>query len=326
MTLLAFGEETIEQKILGSAWLETLNLALVTGVWVRSSCKLKERFSPGIKFSSRSLLNIAIALLGATFSIHGILAVRLEILFSVVGVVSFSLVFTFWVGKVAGLSRSQSILVACGNSICGNSAIMAVAPVIRARDEDTGATIAFTAAGGLVIVLALPLLIPFLHLSEFAEGSVAGLVVYAVPQVMAAAAPLGPVAVHIGMLIKLVRVLMLGPICIIFLVLYRRKNHENSNRDGGISQCFRSPCQLVPWYITGFVLMMILRSLGIIPEVVVPLLDATATVLTTMAMAALGLSIDIRLICKTSKPLVITVALSLAGLVSASLALTRLLI
>ena len=104
-------------------------------------------------------------------------------------------------------------LVACGNSICGNSAIAAVAPVIGADGEDIAASIAFTAVLGVVVVLALPLTVPLLHLSLLQYGVLAGLTVYAVPQVLAATAPIGAVAVQLGTLVKLVRVLMLGPSC-----------------------------------------------------------------------------------------------------------------
>ncbi len=106
----------------------------------------------------------------------------------------------------------MAVLVACGNSICGNSAIAAVAPVIGADGEDVAASIAFTAVLGVVVVLSLPLACPLLHLSGLQYGALAGLTVYAVPQVLAAAAPLGAVAVQIGTLVKLVRVLMLGPV------------------------------------------------------------------------------------------------------------------
>ncbi len=53
------------------------------------------------------------------------------------------------------LEHRLALLVACGNSICGNSAIVAVAPVIKARAEDVAASIAFTAALGILVVLLL---------------------------------------------------------------------------------------------------------------------------------------------------------------------------
>jgi uncharacterized membrane protein YadS len=107
------------------------------------------------------------------------------------------------------------VLVACGNAICGNSAIAAVAPVIGATAREVASAIAFTAVLGVVVVLVLPLLIPALGLSATQYGVLAGLTVYAVPQVLAATAPLGSLSMQTGTPVKLVRVLMLGPLVLL---------------------------------------------------------------------------------------------------------------
>ena len=65
---------------------------------------------------------------------------------------------SFGIGRALGLPKRMATLVACGNSICGNSAIAAVAPVIGADGDDVAASIAFTAVLGVVVVLGLPLL------------------------------------------------------------------------------------------------------------------------------------------------------------------------
>src|SRR3546814_8154148 len=105
------------------------------------------------------------------------------------------------------------MLIACGNAICGNSAIAAVAPVIDAESDDVAAAIGFTAVLGVVVVLAMPGLAALAGFEGAKAGALAGLTVYAVPQVLAAAAPMGPAAVQMGTLVKLTRVLTLGPGC-----------------------------------------------------------------------------------------------------------------
>jgi uncharacterized membrane protein YadS len=109
----------------------------------------------------------------------------------------------------------MAVLVACGNAICGNSAIAAVAPIIGATAREVAAAIAFTAVLGVAVVLALPLLVPALGLSATQYGVLAGLSVYAVPQVLAATAPLGSLSMQAGTLVKLLRVLMLGPLVLL---------------------------------------------------------------------------------------------------------------
>ena len=111
----------------------------------------------------------------------------------------------------------MAVLIACGNSICGNSAIAAVAPVIGADSDDVASSISFTAVLGVVVVLVLPLLVPILQLSLTQYGVLAGLTVYAVPQVLAATLPIGALSNQVGTVIKVARVLMLGPVLLGFL-------------------------------------------------------------------------------------------------------------
>ncbi len=96
------------------------------------------------------------------------------------------LAVSFSLSRLLGLNTKLSILIACGNSICGNSAIAAVAPVIGADGDDIASSISFTAILGVLMVLGLPLLIPLLDLTATQYGILAGLTVYAVPQVLAA--------------------------------------------------------------------------------------------------------------------------------------------
>ena len=133
---------------------------------------------------------------------------------------------SYGLGRLLGLPHRMATLVACGNSICGNSAIAAVAPVIGADGDDVAAAIAFTAVLGVAAVLGLPLLGGELGMGVLSFGAFAGLTVYAVPQVLAAAAPMGVVAVQFGTLVKLVRVLMLGPVCFVLSILTRRMRDE----------------------------------------------------------------------------------------------------
>lgn len=315
ITGLACLLERMEGMVLGRVWLETLNLALLAGLAFRAMHVPGPVWMPGIRCCSRTLLNVAIVLLGTSFSIDTVFSVGPWVLVAVAGVVAFSLVFTCCIGRMMGLDTRQTLLVACGNSICGNSAIMAAAPVIRAGERDIGVTITFTAAGGLVIVIGIPLLGPFLDMSDMAQGALAGLTVYAVPQVVAAAAPFGAGAIHMGMLVKLVRVLMLGPVCVILSILSAR---PETGRDRHGKRPY-ALTRLVPWYITGFMAMMTVRSLHLIPAMAVGPINTTAAVLTVLAMAALGLSVDIRSVLRTGRPLALTVMLSLCGLLGISL-------
>jgi uncharacterized integral membrane protein (TIGR00698 family) len=205
----------------------------------------------------------------------------------------------------------MAMLIACGNSICGNSAIAAVAPVIGANPKDVASSIAFTAVLGVAIVLLLPAVAIMLALSPRESGALAGMTVYAVPQVLAAAAPMGAVATQTGVLVKLIRVLALGPLVVVLSLLVAR---GRAGPRPGVSR-------LVPWFVIGFAVAAIARSLDLIPALLLPVLAGTASVLTMLSMAALGLSVDLRAVARVGSRAILTVVLSLVTLLLLSLAL-----
>ena len=111
------------------------------------------------------------------------------------------------------LHGKLALLVAVGNSICGNSAIAAVAPVIGAEKRDVASSISLTAVIGVALVLGLPSFVALAHLSFYQYGVLTGITVYAVPQVVAAAFPVSQLSGEVATLVKLVRVLFLGRSC-----------------------------------------------------------------------------------------------------------------
>ena len=225
----------------------------------------------------------------------------------------------------------MATLIACGNSICGNSAIAAVAPIIGADGEDTAASIAFTAVLGVVVVLTLPLTVPLLHLRGLQYSALAGLTVYAVPQVLAATAPVGAVAVQLGTLVKLVRVLMLGPVVLGLSLLTRRFRDEAHEAAPHVTAGDRPAAgklrlhKLVPWFIVGFFLLAGLRSAGLIPSAALAPASWAANLLTVISMAALGLGTDLRVVARAGGRVTAAVTASLLVLGAISLGLIRLL-
>jgi uncharacterized integral membrane protein (TIGR00698 family) len=236
---------------------------------------------------------------------------------AILGTVVVAIMISYGIGRTLGLPHRLATLVACGNSICGNSAIASVAPIIGASGKDVAASIAFTAALGVVVVLAMPVGTALLHLSHFQSGVVAGLTVYAVPQVLAATAPIGTVAVQVGTLVKLVRVLMLGPVVLVLSLLTRRG--DAGPKRSWVQQLPR----LVPWFIIAFLLFAGLRSAHVLPPMVLAPMAMVAGILTIVSMAGLGLSTDLRALRQSGVRVVATATLSLFLLGGISLFLIR---
>ncbi|TLU74453.1 YeiH family protein [Lichenicoccus roseus] len=305
--------QRVEAILLGRAWLEALVLAILLGAAIRMAWTPSARWHCGIDLSARLLLEIAVMLLGASLDTGAILAAGAGLPLGIAGVVVLAIGASYGIGRLLGLPRRMATLIACGNSICGNSAIAAVAPVIGAEGGDVAASIGFTAVLGVVVVLVLPLAVPLLHLSATQYGTLAGLTVYAVPQVFAASAPMGAAAVQIGTLVKLMRVLMLGPVVLVLAAV--------AGGGGGRVRLHR----LVPWFIAGFVALATLRAAGGVPHAALPPLAGIASVLTVVSMAALGLSTDLRAVAGAGGRIAAVVIASLLVLAGLSIGLLRLL-
>ena len=307
--LIARGEE----RLFGHAVIEGLVVAILLGMVIRTLWTPPELLDAGVRFTAKEVLEVAVLLLGASIDLPLLLRAGPALGVSIVVLVVLGIVASFAIGRSLGLPRKLAILVACGNGICGNSAIAAIAPVIHAEREHVASSIAFTAILGVIVVVGLPFLVGPLHLSFYQYGVLAGLTVYAVPQVLAAAFPVSALSGQVGTLVKLVRVLMLGPVVLFFALRYRGAADETRPRF--------SITRFVPWFIIGFMLLAGLRSSGVLSDVWATRARTLSVWLTVAAMAALGLGVDVRIVRRVGRPVIATVSASLAVLIALALTL-----
>ena len=207
VSALAWIAERVATALVGHPTLEAIVLAILIGALVRTFWTPPDRFAPGVSFAAGLLLEVSIVLLGFGADLQQFIRAGVPLVASIVGVVVAAIVTGVAVGRALGLSPVHALLVACGNAICGNSAIAALAPVVGARRDEVASAIAYTAVLGVVVILGLPFLAPIFGLNDYQYGILAGLTVYAVPQVIAAAYPVSVLAGQTATLVKLVRVL-----------------------------------------------------------------------------------------------------------------------
>jgi uncharacterized integral membrane protein (TIGR00698 family) len=307
VTAAAFGLQAAESRLFGRAWLEALVLAILLGTAIRTVWTPGVPWKAGVDFSAKILLEVAVVLLGASVSASALAAAGPALLIGIAAVVAVAILGSYGIGRLFGLPHCMATLIACGNSICGNSAIAAVAPVIGAEGRDVAAAIGFTAVLGVGVVLGLPLLSAALHLTPRAFGVFAGLTVYAVPQVLAATTPVSLLSAQVGTLVKLARVLMLGPVVLALSVITARRCPVAA----GAPKPKLNVSKLVPWFIVGFLALMAARSFGAVPAVALPAMSSAATWLTIVSMAALGLGVDVRVVAKAGPKAIGAVTLSL---------------
>ena len=316
IALAAFAVEYGEQAIWGRAWLEALVVAIILGSVLRSFAPLPARLSAGVGFAAKPVMEAAVALMGASVSLLALTGVGLALIGAIAVTITLTIVLGYRLGRWFGLSDRMAMLVACGNAICGNSAIAAVGPAIGADGDEVAASIGFTAVMGILVVLLVPVIATALGLGAVKGGMLAGMTVYAVPQVLAAAHPLGGVAVQVGALVKLVRVLMLGPVVASVSLMF------------GTTGARPAPArrrQFLPGFIVVFAALAALQSLGLIPDIAAHATRSLSLLLTVVAMAGLGLGVDMRSLASAGPRVIASVILSLAVLFAGALLVIRLL-
>ena len=316
VTLMAFGLERLELKIWGHAWLEALVLAILAGALFRTCQRLPDKAQPGIRIAAKPVMEVAVAMMGASTSLGVLAHTGGPLIAAIAGTITLTIALGYRIGRALGLSARMAMLVACGNAICGNSAIAAVAPAIDADGKDVSTAIGFTAVMGIGVVLGIAPLALAMKLSPEQGGVLAGMTVYAVPQVLAAANPLGAVAVQVGAVVKLVRVLMLGPVVAVLSQVYGNKQSRAGQSRMG---------HFVPNFIMCFLALAALRSVGAIPDGAAALAHTISLLLTVLAMAGLGLGVDLRSVVAAGPRVTASVAASLAVLIAGALGVIRVL-
>jgi len=240
---------TVETRAFGHPIIEGLVVAILLGMAIGTLWVPPLWIEVGVRFTATRVLEAAVFLLGASVDVPLLVRAGPALALGIVLLVVLGISCSYGIGRAVGLPHKLAVLVACGNSICGNSAIAAIAPVIHAEKEHVASSIAFTAILGVVVVIGLPFLIQPLSLSFYQYGVLAGLTVYAVPQVLAAAFPVSVLSGQVGTLVKLVRVLMLGPVVLFFALAHRNDPAARGARVPGFQLT-----RFVPWFIIGFYL------------------------------------------------------------------------
>ncbi len=305
----------VEAQVLDHPVIEALVIAILLGMVWRVALGLPDRAKAGVKFASKPVLEMAIVLLGASVNLTVIMGAGVPLILSVIIAVTLSLTISSFLGRALGLKPKLATLVAVGSSICGNSAIGAIAPVIDAEPDDITSSIALANVLGVAQIFLLPSLIAIFGLTFSQYGILAGLSGYAVPQVVAATFSVSAVSGQMGTMVKLMRVLLLGPVALFFSLRSPTKHADNVPVWSKITH-------YIPWFVLGFILLAVLRSISALPTALVNPLHDLSTILMILAMAALGLSVDMSNVRQVG----LRVGLAVIGSVAVMITLSLLLI
>jgi uncharacterized integral membrane protein (TIGR00698 family) len=301
MTIAAAAFEL--RNLSGIAALSPLIVAIVLGMGFHNTVGTPGTFKPGVIFSMRRILRFAIILLGLQLSLAQVVTVGIVGLAIIAVTLASTFVFTVWLGRQLGIDRKLAELIGAGTSICGASAVIATNTVTRASDEDVAYAVACVTVFGSVSVLLYPALAGLLQLAPHAFGLWTGASIHEIAQVVAAAFQNGADSGNFGTIAKLSRVMLLAPM-ILALGYFSAKRQQII--DGNHVKQPTTRAVPMPWFVLGFIAMMLLNSLDLIPHVDKIYLVQTTTFLLTVALAAMGLETDFgKLRAKGWKPLLV---------------------
>jgi len=258
------------------------------------------RARPGLDFAGKHLMRAGIVVLGLKVSIHDVLGLGWLSLVLIAGVVLVSFVGTYGLARLLRLPGETALLIATGFSICGASAIGAMAAVRRIRHQDTVLPVALVTLCGTLAIGVLPLLMHPLNLSPEQFGAWTGASVHDVGQVVATAQTAGPAALAIAVVVKLTRVVLLAPV-VAAAGLHQRVDHvrkraNGAGQDDGTDGKFPP---IVPLFVLGFLAMVAVRSVGWAPPAVLEGAALVQDILLASALFGLGSAVRVRTLIHT---------------------------
>ncbi|MDI3257476.1 MAG: putative sulfate exporter family transporter [Kyrpidia sp.] len=268
-------------------------IAILLAVVYRQIAGYPVALAGGIQFSSKVLLRLAIILYGFRVNVAMILHQGWHVILQDTAAVVLAIAMTALFARWLRADGRLSFLLGVGTGVCGAAAIAAVAPLVKARDEETAAGVGVVALVGTLFAISYTLIRPWIPLTDLQFGLWAGTSLHEIAHVAAAAAPAGQSALGEAILAKLGRVALLVPLSLVLLARLTRRGQS------GERAAFT-----FPWFLLGFIGASLFTTYVPPAPVVLDRIAAAASWLLTTAMVGLGLNVEMRrLLSRAARPL-----------------------
>lgn len=266
--------------------------ALLLGIGVRALLHIPVLQETGIQFSSKELLRLGTVLIGIKCQFGLLLHIGPKIVMIATSVVAVGMLLVFWLGRMARLSQTLSLLLAMDTSICGASAVASMAPTLQAKKEEVALVIPIGGLIGTLALIGMKAGKGFFLKAPIAFGVLAGASLQEMAQVVAASSSV-PGSLEVGVATKFIRVLLLAPVVLVMaLILTKRRSQGKKALQKNIFTMINST-----WFVFGYLIIgifhtlfehFIKKSLLICADEVIL---SSATFFMAMAMAGVGLQI-----------------------------------
>ena len=307
---LAFGIAVVAyviNAILPSALLGATLIALLLGMLLNPIVMRTDNYDSGMKWTSKYVLRAGIILAGITLSFSQVIEAGKYALVLMV----FTLATAFGVGylckKVFKINWKLASLLSISTAICGGTAVATLGPTIHAKNRDIAYAISATFLFDMITVIAFPWIGQWLGLSDTSYGLWIGTAVNDTSSVVAAGYAFSDAAGVLATIVKLTRTLFIVPLVLIFSWIYAKKETPSQSAEKvNIKNIF-------PWFILGFLIVVGIRSTGLLPETTVDIVAFLSKFFLSMALAAIGLKTSFKEIAGVGiKPMVAGVVIDVS--------------
>jgi uncharacterized integral membrane protein (TIGR00698 family) len=282
---VAFGQDfTLRQVLFGLFLVFCLTpwasppIALALGLVIAQT--VGNPFAAHTKAFTHKLLQFSVIGLGFGMNAHAAVQAGKEgILFTIVSIFG-TLTLGYFVGKWLGLGRHVVHLISCGTAICGGSAIAAIGPVLRAKDEEMSVGLGTVFVLNAIALLAFPPIGHALHMSQNQFGLWCAIAIHDTSSVVGAAAAYGNQALEVATTVKLARALWIIPVAIGTAMIFKQKGVKIQ----------------IPYFIFGFILAMLVNTFVPAAKPLGPVLVNLAKIGLTVTLFFIGTGLSTRVV------------------------------
>lgn len=261
-----------------SPWLtlEAMTLAIFMSIALSPLFRKSKHVQWGARFSLKKLLNWGIILMGTKLSFQMVADLGLRGSVSILIFVPFVMGLSWVVGRLLKIPEKLALLLGVGSAICGASAIVAMAPLMKAKEKDMVLSVSVISLLGALGVMGYSLIVQVLPFDLMTYGMWSGLTLQGVAHALAAAFAMGDLAGAYGTLVKMTRVLTLIPMALILSMVFKSEDEALP----------------IPYYVFGFIGVAVVTNMQILPQGVIQVIQTLSSWLIIMAMVGMGLQVN----------------------------------
>jgi uncharacterized integral membrane protein (TIGR00698 family) len=263
--------------------------AILFGILLKNVFRLPSVFSAGMSFSARILLFIGVIFMGGSMNLMKIVDTGLNALLLVIFTITVMVFLAIWIGKKWGVDEKSSHLIGIGAGVCGVSAILALAPVIKAREKHILTAIATVLLTDVFVLFTLPLLVHLSGISEIFAGYWAGAVASNTAQSIATGFAVGDVAGQVATVTKTARNALMAIIVLFFAYYYARRGLPV-----GAKVSMGLLWDKFPKFVLGFLILSLLTTAGLFTEETVAFFKAMSSWLFAACFVGIGMEINFK--------------------------------